>query len=268
MTKIKEQIENTSINVPAKNNPLLSTALQKVNANEELKALWNVINVNAIDRLGMSDHGPVHFQIVANLSLKIARMLKKHDIKTNIEKDYDLSYEHSELVLFLAALMHDLGMTINRRGHEEFSLVIANPILKEILDFLPLEERVVISSETLHSIISHRKGGTPYTLEAGILRVADALDMSEGRSRLAYEKGAINIHSVSAAAINKMEIFEGKSKPIDVVITMNNSTGLFQIDELLKEKIKGSGLEKYMSILAIVENETEKNLVKEFKIDL
>ncbi len=115
----------------------------------------------------------------------------------------------AELVILLASLFHDLGMSISREGHEEFSLILANSILHRILDFLPVEERTIVISETLHAIIAHRSGGTPYTIEAGIVRVADALDMSEGRSRIPYQAGKIDIHSVSAAAIDKVEILDG-----------------------------------------------------------
>jgi len=71
-------------------------------------------------------------------------------------------------------------MSISREGHEEFSLIISNTILHRILDFLPVEERTIVISETLHAIIAHRSDGIPYTVEAGIVRVADAMDMSEG----------------------------------------------------------------------------------------
>ena len=46
---------------------------------------------------------------------------------------------------------------------------------------------------------------------------------------------------------------------------MNNSAGVFQVDELLKKKIKGSGIEKYIEIRAYV-GEKEKKLVKEFTL--
>lgn len=80
-------------------------------------------------------------------------------------------------------------MSISREGHEEFSLFLANNILHKILDFLPIEERTIVTSETLHAIIAHQSEGKPHTFEAGIVRVADALDMSEGRSRIPYQAG-------------------------------------------------------------------------------
>ena len=254
------------ISVPIGGNELLEKALAVINDDVEVKTLWKVINVNAIDRLGMSDHGPVHFQIIANIALRLTRILLKHGVEMSITHYYALPAKYAELVILLASLFHDLGMSISREGHEEFSLFLANDLLHRLLDFLPLEERTIVTSEVLHAIIAHRAGGIPYTVEAGIVRVADALDMSEGRSRIPYQAGNVDIYSISAAAIDKVEILEGEEKPIQINILMNNSAGLFQVDELLKKKLIGSGIEKHVKIRALIERRREKKLLKEFEI--
>lgn len=255
---------NPSIRVPIENNDLLKNVLTRVNEHEEIITLWRVINVNAIERLGMTDHGPVHFQIVANSALRLARLLHKRNIKMSLTNNYPLGYHHAEVVIFLASVLHDLGMSINRDGHEEFSLILSHHYLKELLNFLPVGEQVIVSSETLHAIISHRHDGKPTTIEAGIVRVADALDMSSGRSRIPFDAGKINIHSLSALAVENVEIKEGKEKPIEINILMNNSSGIYQIDQLLNDKLTGSGIESYLQIKAYIKRKTEKKLITEF----
>jgi len=255
------------INVPILDNEILGKALEIINNNQEVRTLWKVININAIDRLGMSDHGPVHFQIVANIALRLGRILQKNNIEMSITRYFGLSVQYAELVILLASLFHDLGMSINREGHEEFSLFLANNILHQILEFLPVEERTIVTSEVLHAIIAHRSDGKPYTIEAGIVRVADALDISEGRSRIPYQAGNVDIYSISAAAIDKVEIIEREENPIQINILMNNSAGLFQVDELLKKKLLGSGIEKFVKIRAYIERRREKKLIKEFEIN-
>jgi hypothetical protein len=261
-TKKYAQID---IRVPLRGNHLLEKTLAVINQDVEIKTLWRVINVNAIDRLGMTDHGPVHFQIVANMANRIARLLIKHGVEMAVVKNYELSNDHAELVILLASLFHDLGMSISREGHEGYSLFLANHILHHILDFLPVEERTIVSSEVLHAIIAHRSGGKPYTVEAGVVRVADALDMSEGRSRIPYQAGKIDIHSVSAASIDRVEIAEGEHKPVQINIWMNNIAGIFQVDDLLKQKLSGSGIEKYVVVHAYLSEGDEKRLVKTFE---
>ena len=99
----------------------------------------------------------------------------------------------------------------------------------------------MIAAEAMHAIIAHRRRGDPLTIEAGIVRVADALDMAEGRSRIPFESGRPNIHSLSAAAIEGVRIEPGEEKAVRIEIDMNNSAGVFQVDELLATKLRGSG---------------------------
>jgi len=126
----------------------------------------------------------------------------------------------------------------------------------------------VIVSEVLDAIISHRSDGQPLTVDAGIVRVADALDMAKGRSRIPFEKGSVSMHSLSAAAIDDVTITDGEDRPIKIEILMNNSSGLFQVDGLLKAKLKGSGLEPYVEVVAHIDTETERRLVQIYRLDL
>lgn len=254
------------IHVPTNHNALLERTLAAINGNEEIVTLWNILNVNAIERLSMSDHGPVHFQIVANIALRLARILTKHNVEMSVVSDFKLTREHAEVIVVLTSILHDLGMSIHRMDHEAYSLFLANSLLRETLSFLPVNERTIVISETLHAIISHRSDGRPFTIEAGIVRIADALDMSSGRSRIPYEAGKVNIHSLSAYAVEGVEIVEGKDRPIQINISMSNSAGIFQVDELLKEKMEHSGVEQYFEIKAFIKGKSEKKLLKEFII--
>jgi metal-dependent HD superfamily phosphatase/phosphodiesterase len=183
--------------------------------------------------------------------------------------DYGMEVSDAEVVVALAALTHCVGMSVHREGHEDFSLFLAEPKLRELLDGLYGEpDRTVLVSEVLQAIISHRSDGEPLTLEAGILRVADALDMEQGRSRIPFERGHVGIHSLSAAAIEDVSIGDGEDKPIRIDITMNNSAGIYQIDSLLKAKLRGSGLEPYVEVFAHIDTEAEKRLVPLYRLEI
>src|SRR5262249_47764263 len=152
--------------------------------------------------------------------------------------------------------------SIHRIDHEQYSLFVAQPILSRLLDGLySTAAATIVRSEVLHAIISHRSDGKPLTVEAGIVRVGDALDMSQGRSRIPFQTGHVNIHSVSAAAVDKVEISHGEDRPIRIRIVMNNSAGIFQVDELMRDKLKGSGIEHLVEVEANVMGESEKKLV-------
>jgi metal-dependent HD superfamily phosphatase/phosphodiesterase len=221
-----ETQQHVAIRVPARHNPRLQQIVERVNADEELYALWQAMNVNAVDRLGMSDHGPVHFQIVSNIALKLLRQLIERGVVPSIVKDHKMTNQDAEVVVVLASLLHDLGMSIHRIDHEQYSLFVAQPKIDDLLEGIyPIGPRTIVRSETLHAIISHRSDGHPLTLEAGIVRVADALDMTKGRSRIPFEAGVVNIHSLSAAAVEQVEIRSGAEKPIHISVRMSNSAG-------------------------------------------
>lgn len=264
----RSDIDAVIVKIPTGSNKLLEKVLKQINSNIEVKILWKIINVNAIDRLGYSDHGPVHFQIVANCGLRIAKIFEKREVKFSIVRDFGLTNDHAEVVIFLGCILHDLGMSIHRVGHETFSLFLANRLLQDLLSFLPIEERVVVISETLHAIISHSHGssGQTSTIEGGIVRIADALDMTKGRSRIAYgQKLSIGIHNVSNDAIEKVMISEGEKVPVKIEIIMTNPAGIFQIDDFVEEKLGPSKLGKYVDVEAYILENGKKRLFKDFK---
>jgi metal-dependent HD superfamily phosphatase/phosphodiesterase len=160
-------------------------------------------------------------------------------------------------------------MAVHRDGHEDFSLFLAEPEIRRLLDGLYEEpELTVLAAEVLHTITSHRDYGKPLTLEAGIVRVADALDMAKGRSRIPFEHGRVSIHSLSAAAIEDVIIRDGETRPIGIEILMNNSSGIYQVDELLRAKLRGSRLEPYVDVIAHIEGEQEKLLLPSYHLEI
>jgi hypothetical protein len=264
-----EAVARMRINVPVRRNEKLRRVIGRVNRDDQLKAWWHVANVNAVTRMEINDHSWVHIQIVTNIALKLLRQLTKHGIEPAMVTDYGMTQADAEVVVALTALTHCIGMSVHRRGHEDFSLFLAEPKLRELLDGIYDEpDRTVIVSEVLQGIISHRADGEPLTVEAGILRVADALDMEQGRSRIPFERGHFGIHALSAAAIEDVSIGDGEEKPIRIEITLNNSAGIYQIDELLKSKLRGSGLEPYVEVIAHIDTEAEKRLVPLYRLEI
>jgi metal-dependent HD superfamily phosphatase/phosphodiesterase len=253
-----------NLNVPTRGNPKVDELIARINADDELYALWLAANVNAVERLGMTDHGPVHVKIVMNIAVKLLRVLTEHRVEPAVVTNYGMGSDDAEVVVVLAALLHDVGMSIHRRDHEEFSLFVAQPIVRRLLEGIYSPgAATILRSEVLHAIIGHRSGGKPMTLEAGVVRVADALDMAKGRSRISMGiEGTMSIHSISAAAIEGVHIESGESKPVRIRVEMSNSAGIFQLDQLFREKLSGSGLEPYVEVEALIEGEEEKRLVQ------
>lgn len=259
--------ERGLIRVPARHNEKLQRLLTEINADESLHQLWRSANVNAVDRAGMSDHGPVHIQIVCNTSLKLLRLLIQGGIEPSVVTNYELSTEDSEVIVVLAAALHDIGMSIHRHEHETYSLILGAPLARHLLSAIYVEPQLtIVTSETLHAVIAHRSDERTYTIEASAVKVGDALDMTQGRSRIPFEHGAVNIHSLSAAAVERVVIERGETKPVRIEAILNNSAGLFQLDELLRPKIASSSIAPYVEVNARIEGENEKRLLPVYSL--
>ena len=263
----KEAIAEARVRAPTRGNRKLEQFLAAVNEDEQVRAWWYMAQVHA-ERLGMSDHSWVHTQIVLNIALRLLRLLVKAGVEPAVVADHGMAPRDAEVVVAGGALLHDVGMSIHRADHEAYSLFLASGALDRLLAGSYREpQRTVIASEILHAIIGHRRRGQPYTLEAGVVRVADALDMAQGRTRIPLEAGQEGIHSISAAAIDEVRIEPGEERPLRIEIELNNSAGIFQVDDLLATKIRDTPLEGRVEVVAAIDGDTEKRLLTGFKLD-
>lgn len=262
----RDAIGAAKVDAPVRGNRRLEGFLEAANSDDRLRAWWHMQHVFA-NRLGMSDHSWVHIRIVLNIALRMYRLLSKRGVESAMVTEHLMRERDAELVIAAGCLFHDTGMSIHRTDHEAYSLFLAAERLPVLLaDVYEEPERTVVVAEALHAIIGHRRRGDPITVEAGIVRVADALDLAQGRSRVPFENRRPNIHSLSAAAIDGVEIKAGDERAVTIEIAMNNSAGIFQVDELLATKLRGSGLEEHVEVVARIEAEHEKRLVPVFRI--
>lgn len=262
----REAIQSVRVKAPTRGNRKLEKFLDAVNRDDEVRTWWYMAQVHA-ERLGMSDHSWVHMQIVLNIALRLTRLLDKGGVEGAMVSDHGMSERDVEVVVAGGALLHDVGMSIHRADHEEYSLFLAREALPRLLDGIYSEpDRSIVMAEILHAIIGHRRRGQPYTVEAGIVRVADALDMAEGRTRLPLQAGQEGIHSISAAAIDEVKISAGDNRPVRLEIELNNSAGIFQVDDLLATKIRDTPLADHIEVVAEVRGESEKRLLSGFRL--
>jgi metal-dependent HD superfamily phosphatase/phosphodiesterase len=265
-----------TFNIPYRGNAKLKQVMEKVREDKKLQTYWRCSNVMAIERMGYTDHGPTHVKIVANIALKLLRILVEKDlIKPSIVENYNMDNDDAEVVVVLGSILHDLGMTVQRREHEKYSAILAYDVMQNLLSpTYDEEKKAIITSEVLHAIVTHEQPPSDeptnriLTKEAGIVGIADALDMEAGRARIPFQAGKIDIHAVSALSIEKVEVelTENAPKPITIKIKMSNSAGVFQIDELLKPRIVKSGLHQFFHVIAEITGEKETRIIEKFEI--
>ncbi len=253
--------------IPLRKNKKLTALEEKINSDIELFQIWKCANINAVDRLGFSDHGEIHIRIVANAALRIIRLLVKGGVEPSVVKNHGLTAEDAELIVVLSACLHDTGISVHREHHERYSLFIAFRKARELLEGIYTEpELTTMVSETLHAIVAHGSGEKCLTIEAGVLKIADATDMTLGRSRIPFESGQVNIHSLSAQAVDEVMIKKGAKKPVRIEIKLSNSAGIFQVDQLLRNKLENSPLAPFVEVTASIEGESERRLLDFYTI--
>jgi len=234
-------------------------------ANMELESIQDYANNVSISRMGLNDHGPVHMKIVCLNALRILSLLHEAGVATSLEKEKTGTFADSLSAVIIASMMHDCGMTISRKDHELYSGIIANPIIREVLqEVLPNDvmRQTVIRSVALEGILGHMATRPIHSLEAGIILVADGCDMTKGRARIPLEipskPAEGDIHKYSANSIEKVHIRHGEDRPVKIEVTMRSEVGFFQVEEVLIPKLQSSPAKGYIELYAGVEGDTVK----------
>ncbi|MFB6102821.1 MAG: HD domain-containing protein [Haloplanus sp.] len=232
----------------------------------EVRTYLDAQNVNAVTRKGYNDHGPKHIGIVRNHALRLYDLLKRAGVSFNGASQQGLAEADEAVIVALAATLHDIGHIVHRDHHAYYSIPLASDLLDRLLpEFYDRSDAVRVKAETLHAILCHHTEEDPLTREAGVIRVADALDMERGRSRIPYEKGGRGINTLSSQAIRNVTLQEGDDAPVLVEIEMVNAAGVYQVDNLLKAKLRDSLLEDQVRIVAINTKE-EDGLVERIEL--
>lgn len=244
--KIKNKLSDKALGV-----------VQYIFNDEEILAYQDYANIVSIKRLGYNDHGPVHMLKAALNSLIMFELLNNAGIKFNLEKEVKAETQDSKIAVLIAALLHDLGMTIARDNHEFMSTVITSPLIDRILEQFyhdNILKKVAVKATILEGIFGHMATQTIHSLEAGLVLIGDGCDMEKGRARittiLSNKPKIGDIHKYSSRNIDKVHILPGDKKPIKILIEMRQSVGFFQVEEVLFPKIASSPVKRYIELLA------------------
>ncbi len=240
---------------------------QLLKDDREINAIQTYANTVSITRLGFNDHGPVHMKTACRNALVMLSVLHERDIPTSLEKESAGTFADSVCAVMMAACLHDAGMTLGRKDHELYSMIIAQPIIDSLLrQLLPGEEqilhRTILRSLALECIVGHMGIRPIHSIEAGILLIADGCDMTKGRARIPLEIASKptegDIHKYSASAIEKVHISQGTDRPLKIEVEMKSEVGLFQVEEVLIPKIQSSPAKHLVELYAKVEGEEVK----------
>lgn len=234
---------------------------------DEIQAVQDYANNVSIVRLGFNDHGPVHMRTVCRNALKMIKILYQTGVKTSLETEQAGTFADSVSAVLIASFLHDFGMTIGRQDHELYSGILAFNVINRILENVlsgseNLKRRVIIRSMAMEGIIGHMGTRKIHSIEAGLILIADGCDMTKGRARIPMEMNSKpsvgDIHKYSANSIEKVKILKGSERPIKIEVHMSADVGLFQIEEVLLQKISSSPAKNLVELYACVDGQEMK----------
>ncbi len=262
MVKVSPEL----ISVFLEKDPWIKKAYEILTSDLEVRELWFMSNIMAVKRLKYNDHGPVHAQIAAGASLTLYSMLIENGVEPTLIRDGVVdNIRYTWLVPLYGALLHDVGNSIHRDLHEKLGSIIAKPLIERALEKLVEDPvtRIRLRQEIMHSIHCTAYDVDCLTIEAGCVKVGDGLDMAEGRARVPYRMGSVNIHSVSALSIKRVEVVEGVKAPIKIIVYMDELAGVFQVDEVLMPKLKSTPLRDLVEVSVIADGKELKTYIPE-----
>lgn len=243
--------------------------LRKLLADQEINLFHSYANAVSVRRLGYNDHGPVHARITTYNSLKILRLLRDNAVLTSLETEEIGTFEDASVGVVLGCFLHDIGMAVTRDEHEWHSIALADQVIQKYLtDLYPgnVAMQIVVRSLAHEVIVGHMAHTRIHSVEAGIVLIADGTDMSRGRSRIPSimdrDPAVGDMHRYSASSITRVEIGPGETKPVKISISMDNMTGLFQVEEVLMTKVKASPIISHFEIVAVIPGQEPKYYLK------
>lgn len=231
--------------------PKASSFMETLIADPEVRANWDAADYLVVAKMGFNDHGEVHHKVVATAAAGMLQLLVEGEVQPDVVSSGAGDLDDAFLVTVVASLLHDIGNQVHREGHPAMSVVLAIPILDRLLTnvYPDVEQRYEIRSFILHAIRTHDIDLRPLTLEASIVAVADACDMTKGRARYVFDVGEISIHTVGALAIERVQIGKGKAKPVAIAVELNNSAGIFPVEQYLLPKVNVGDLAPHVEVL-------------------
>jgi metal-dependent HD superfamily phosphatase/phosphodiesterase len=219
-------------------------------------------NTMAVKRLGYNDHGPVHSKIISGSALEIFKLLTNAVEPTSVLNGI-CDYVDARLIVLLGAYLHDIGNAVHRFNHEKLGAWLSIGILDRILNEVYHGDQDLayrVKCEVIHSIFSSDDKVPCLSVEAGTVTVADGTDMAEGRSRVPYLFGKNDMHAISAQAIESVSIIKGEEKPVSIHVKMENPAGIFQIEEVIGRKIRSSGIQELVEVIATMNGQQIKTI--------
>lgn len=220
-------------------------------ADKRINAHWNLSNYLTVGKLNYNDHGPIHARVTGSYAMQLMDLLVEANTPMDVVNSGAGDVDDAFLVALAGVMLHDIGNALHRSGHEEIGVILAQPILRDLLAeiYADEEQRTLMIDFILSAIACHDMSPAPLYMEGSVVAVADGCDMTKGRARMPFDLGKLDIHSVSALAIEEVNINRSSSGvPVEIEVCMSNSAGIFQVEETLVKKVNATPLRNHVLV--------------------
>jgi uncharacterized protein len=232
--------------------PLTARLYEDLVTDQRLMAHWNLSNYTTVSKLSYNDHGPIHARVVTSYTMQIMTLLMNASVPMDVIESGAGGADDAFLVTLAGIMLHDIGNAVHRSNHELIGVQLAQPLLETYLPALypDLEQRHLIEDFIFSAVMCHDVTPPPLFMECAVVAVADGCDMTKGRARLPFDLGKVDIHAVSALAIEEVNIGKGEDMPVEISVLMSNSAGIFQVEQTLIRKLLVTPLKNYVTVRA------------------
>ena len=236
--------------------PLTARLYESLVNDARLGAHWNLSNYTTVSKLSYNDHGPIHARVVTSYALQIMTLLIDANVPLDVIESGTGGPDDAFLVTLAGIMLHDIGNAVHRLSHELVGVQLAHPILESYLPALypDIEQRQLVEDFILSAILCHDVAPPPLFMEGAVVAVADGCDMTKGRARMPFDLGNVDIHAVSALAIEEVNIQKSDVMPVEIAVLMSNSAGIFQVEQTLIRKLLVTPLKSYVTVSASTMN--------------
>ncbi|HWQ65432.1 MAG TPA: hypothetical protein VN372_01035 [Methanospirillum sp.] len=209
------------------------------------------------EKLGMNDHGKTHALVATSSALMILELLYESGVMPDVVSSWNGDMDDAYVIVLISTLCHDLGNAVHRIDHISHSILLIQPILDQILPMIYDDPNKCIMVRTfiLSAIYTHHGDPKPLTIEASVVSIGDASDMTKGRAQHASDQKTITMHALSALSIDEVTIKRGETKPVKIQVSMSKTAGMFQVQEILYPKIHAGVVSQHIEVqILLIEN--------------
>jgi len=201
-----------------------------IERNETLREYYYLAGKKLNEKTSQVEHDFNHAQRTALISRKLVEEFASLQISYEQVEQGLCTEKETNLTIFVAALLHDVGNAIARHNHAQNGAFLVKEVVGPILKKYYPKKHVLLETMVLSHIMRHQFEGPlkPKDLAATIVALSDKLDVTHHRAEVGA-RDFINLVTNSVLEIN----LETKNGKLVVKIKIKNIIGTYRVRKII-----------------------------------